>query len=219
MITLTAEIEIGWSNINSFKLGESPLGGFLFGETSDDYIINKSNILSCETEIRDRADIDKPSFGLISSGGSISFNDRNKVFLQLYEDGVFGSKNKVFFYIENTITKARQLVATHYIDNVDYDIENNVVNVQTTDGLERLQNIDSERVVFHETVDSGEILSFLLEKAPMIDVPSYDGYFVNFEYPEIDKGNVWSQLSKLYTSIASVGYIGEDGKLKMKALV
>ena len=219
MIVLTAEIEIKGENPSPFRIGESKLGDFLLGKNVNTIQhIDKRNILSYESEIKDRDDIKKPSFGLISNGGRISFNDKNQKFLNNYNHGFVNKQCKVYIYINNTVSKQSQKLGTYYIDAVDYDVENNVVNITVTDGLTRYQEINVDKIVFFEDVGAQEIWQKISEKMGFNET-DFDAYWVNIKYANIEGGTLWSQATKLASASYGIGYVDENGKLILKSNV
>lgn len=138
MIVLTAEIDV---NAPVFVLGESLLGSSVFvkGGASTTRI-DKRRILSCETQIRDRADLDKPSFGVVSNGGHLSFKDTNKQFLGFANAKLLRGNERVRIFLENTIAKSKELVGSYFVSKWDYDNDNATVSISFVDGIEDMQS-------------------------------------------------------------------------------
>lgn len=145
MITLTAQMLIKGENPSPFTLGESRLGeGALFGQAIEEEIqFDRRNLLSFESEIKDRADIQQPSFGIISTGGSISFKDNNQRFLEFANNGLLAEGIEIKIFLENTLTKRKRQVGTYYTADWDYDNDNRSVTVSFKDKLENLQERNS----------------------------------------------------------------------------
>jgi hypothetical protein len=142
MIVLTAEIEIKGENTSPFVLRESQLGCSTFGTNIDTtFVVDKRNILSLESEIRDRADVDKPSFGVISSGGSLSMKDNNKILLNYANLGLLTEGLAIRIFLNNTITKHSKPIGIYYICDLHYDNDNRSLTISFNDRLEDLQNI------------------------------------------------------------------------------
>lgn len=142
MITLTAQMRIQGENPLPFTLGVSELGsGALFGETVDvEQIFDQRNLLSIESEVKDRSDIEQPSFGIISNGGSLSFNDSSSRFLEYANAGLLTEGIEIKIFLENTLTKSKKQVGLYYTTDWEYDNGNRSVSVSFKDNLEDLQN-------------------------------------------------------------------------------
>lgn len=176
MIVLTAEIDV---NTPVFVLGQSRLGSSVFvsgGVTTKK--IDKRSILSCETEIRDRADLDKPSYGVISSGGHLSFKDTNNQFLWYANAKTLRGNEEVRIFLENTITKTKEKVGSYFVSSWDYDNDNHSVFVTLTDGIEEMQSQD-----FYASQ------SFMTNTNP---TPLYNAYWNNLKASIQRRGWVFS---------------------------
>ncbi len=138
------------TNENPFILGreDSKLGeGKTFGnEVIVKNIVDKRNIVSIETEIRDRDAIDYPSFGVISNSGRICFKDVGGVFRQYVVDGNVRVYDPVDIYLSNTITNGREQVGSYFIGDIYYDQDSTEMTFQLTDGLEMMQDFDFEGI-------------------------------------------------------------------------
>jgi hypothetical protein len=231
MITLTAEIEVNGANTSPFILGESPLGKSFFGEEIlQAHFVNKTNILSCETEIRDRADIDKPSFGLISSGGTLSFKDPQKKFLNYANMKVLRGGEKVSIFLENTTAKAKEVVGNYFVKNWDYDNENFIVTVSFVDGIETIQEKTMQKQDYFASV---KIPSSLYDAfwSRLHSTISSNGFHFNGEaknkFDEItrkicsttfynEKDSVWASFNKISQLLGAHAFINKSGEIFVK---
>lgn len=148
MITLTAQMRIQGENPLPFTLGVSELGGgALFGTTIDEEVkFDRRNLISLESEVKDRADIEKPSFGIISTGGSLSFKDASSRFLNYANAGLLNEGIEIKIFVENTLTKKSVQVGQYYTTDWDYDNDNRSVTVSFKDDLEDLQSKGSIKI-------------------------------------------------------------------------
>lgn len=207
MITLTAEIKIPQESKNPFIIGKGQLGFQRFGDFYyETEIIDKRNIISLESEIRDRADIDKPSFGLISSGGRLSFRDDNSRFLSYAQSGILKGNEKIEVFLNNTISETREQVGAYFANDWDYDNENHSVIVSFNDGLEEMQNIEVDTFDKRENSEYNGLKIFeymqSLSREKGFEVyidPYYELVLsdTNIEYPYINGGSLWSQWEKI----------------------
>ncbi len=223
MIELNAEIQIKKENKYPFRIGFSKLGEDLFGKDIDrTEKINKRNILSLDSEIRDRAEKNKPNFGLISSGGALSFKDNNKVFLKYANTKLLDGNEKVLVFLENKLAKNREKVGEYYTQNWKYDNNNGVVSVSLIDGLEDMQNKNIGDISLLNEQEEKTLYDFyLMVKASLEE----NGYKlkeisenltefmknVSVKYPYFSRNSAWNYLLKISTACMANSYKGKDG--------
>lgn len=219
MITLTAEIEINGENPSPFSLGKSKLGVASFGEIICTVkTIDKRNILSCETEIRDRADIDKPSFGLISNGGQISFRDDNSKFLEYVENKILKNGDKIAFFLSNTISKTTEQVGEYFVTSFDYDKDNKTVSVHFGDDLIYTQEevVQVKPYISEETAENlivyansnSSILSYEENEETKEKLSK-----TTIKYPILKDMSVWSLTNSICCICGFSGYKNKKGKM------
>lgn len=207
MITLTAKMRIRGENPLPFTLGVSELGGVsLFGETIDEEVkFDRRNLISLESEVTDRSEIDKPIFGIISTGGSISFKDIYSRFLNYENAGLLTNGIEIKIFIENTIKKTIKQVGSYYTSDWDYDNDNRSVIVSFKDDLEDLQN---EKYILYETETTTNenigksayfIFKNLIYNNAVISNEAIDILNNTMIYDSYIKkdGNKWSALQKM----------------------
>lgn len=170
MITLTAKIELSgaYSNllsaaspslvdnaedteVNSFIIGESRLGeGAVFGGSSSgaitEIVINQRNLISLESSIFDRSDIKLPSWGIISNGGRLEFNDPFGDVKNLASQNLLNSNQKVSIYINETLSQKNEQIGDFFTSTWGYDANNKTVSVEIADDLIEWQNINLEEI-------------------------------------------------------------------------
>lgn len=118
----------------------------IFVELSIDLDYNQITAIS--REMRERSDISMPSWGILSSGGSLDFNDYDGEFLDYIEQNILKSGVEVTINLNNTLGGKTQSgewviseqIAKYYIDDVDYDVNNKIVSLSIKDNVEKLQN-------------------------------------------------------------------------------
>lgn len=216
MITLTAQMRIQGENPLPFTLGGSELGGgALFGETIDvEAVFDRRNLLSLESEIRDRSDIKLPSWGIFSNGGNLSFKDTNSRFLGYANAGLLKSGIKVEIFLNDTISKRKEIVGTYYTADWEYDNDSRSVSVSLKDNLENLQEVLFEG--FNETYETnnnknGKRISLKQVFEPVLNKIKSIGFYVDeksqailleklenlyIDFPHLKEGNLWSQIEK-----------------------
>ena len=111
-------------------------------ELPDDSIlkINRSNMLSISDNISDRAEIDRPSYGLISNNASLSFRISKEQMSNLISIGATTRKLRCVIYIENTLSKLSESVGTKYTEKWNYDTAKQVATVSLVDDLTKAQS-------------------------------------------------------------------------------
>lgn len=216
MITLTVQMRIKSENPLPFTLGVSALGeGALLGEKIDETLkFDRRNLISLESEAMDRADIEQPSFGLFSSGGRIYFRDKNYLFLSFANSGILKGNEEIEVFLNNTISKTKKRVGKYFASDWFYDNNNNTIEISFSDGIEELQDIVVEKILYDfKRFDSlsGEDLSWFYKKLYEI-TPQKFGFkpfdeldsktherlkSVKVPYPFLENSSLWSAWDKL----------------------
>ena len=143
MITLTARMNIKGDNPLPFRIGSSELGGNgLFGVAVDvEAVFDRRNMLSIDNSIMALGDIQLPSFGIISNGGSLSFKDNHSRFLGYANAGLLKEGIQIAIYINDTQKKSKRIVGTYFSTDWEYDNDNKSVSVRFKDDMEEWQSI------------------------------------------------------------------------------
>lgn len=206
MITLTAQMRIQGENPLPFTIGVSELGGgALFGETIDEEVkFDRRNLLSLESEVKDRADIDKPSFGIISTGGSLSFKDNSSRFLNYANAGLLTEGIEIKIFLENTVKKTKKQVGQYYTTDWNYDNDSRSVSVSFKDDLEEWQEVSvGLELVGSRSKNAFSLYEYLKEKTPLKfnfkeDFLSKDHLKkIGIDFLYLENGTLWSQWKKL----------------------
>jgi hypothetical protein len=218
MITLTAEIRVQGENPSPFRLGVSRLGENMFGEEIDNNeVIDKRKIISLESEIRDRADIDKPSFGLISSGGQLSFRDTNSHFLNYANNGILKGGEQVLIFLNNTVTKNKKQVGEYFSNDWNYDNDNRSVSVSFDDNLEDLQeNKLSSVPIQYEEKSLKYFYDIITNGFSNISLSENVSDFLNnykLKYPFMDSSTLWGGFAKICETIGGRCYKDMNGNV------
>lgn len=251
MITLTAKIELSgaeWTNAptlisepqtdtsNLFIIGESRLGeGAVFGSVSSgaktEIVINQRNLISLESSIFDRSDIKIPSWGIISNGGKLEFNDPYGDVKVLAEQNLLTSNQKVEIYLNNTLAKKSEKVGDFYTSEWEYDTNNKTASVSLTDGLEELQNvvfeelyrIDMSKETYHnasyiyDLIKSRTPSKFVFPNVSDLDIQTQG--VLNHTYVKsvvIYSGTLWSAWTKLCQLCQLYIYKNNNGDIVCK---
>lgn len=213
MITLTAKMKIQCANPRPFKVGESAIGfGDLIGnEINADVDLNQSNLLSLESEIFDRGDTEVPSWGIISNGCQISFNDRNYRFKGYAEAGLLNNGVRCDIFLEDNIKKTKNNVGTYYTSDWDYNSNNRSVSLSLKDGLEEWQDISVDGIDYDPRNPQSQTMEWfyrqIYAKTPSkYNMRQFDFLDdktksvlsnTNVKFPMLESGSLWSQWTKL----------------------
>ena len=225
MITLTAQMKIQGENPLPFALGVSELGGgALFGETIDEEVkFDRRNLISLESEVKDRADIDNPSFGIISTGGSMSFKDSSSRFLNYANAGLLTEGIEIKIFVENTLTKKTVQVGQYYTADWDYDNDNRSVSVSFKDDLEDLQSKWSAQIDIYPEQYPQTIWNYIynrLYNIPTITIGTIENSIMQKTKSTTlykNKSNPWADLNKICEICGFHIYKDFNGRTRMSA--
>lgn len=183
--------------------------------------IGRRNIVSLERSIIDRSDIKLPSWGIISNGGSLEFNDAKGEIEDYAEQGVLRKGQKVNVYINNTlIPTLKQKIGELYTNEWNYDNNNRLVSVSLTDELELWQ----DKVVGTSRSKEGDTLYYILSVQFGISSFNIDAetiahlQSVYVPYRYLDEEKTWAQIVDLCVAAQCYVYKGYDEKPIIKYL-
>ena len=123
------------------------------------YDINKRNMLSLDSKIIDRSDIVMASFGIISNSGNLSFIDYDGRIFNFAKSSKLNSKAKIKIDLNNTISKSHQQIGDFFAGKWNYDNNSANVSVSLVDGLQKMQDINVETLVFNPQNENAEYQS------------------------------------------------------------
>lgn len=191
---------------------------FIYGISS--HLVDWTNIdyrvmTNCEISIFDRGDTNKPSWGIYSNGGTLSFNDIYGIVEEFADKQLLVSNIPVEFWITNTLTGKRQKVGEMYTAKWNYDSDNRTVNVTVKDDLEEWQDITisgfdydpryPDKVLPSQSMQN--IYHWLYKRTPekyhMNSFANLDNETQNIlantyiKYPLLESGNLWQQWNKI----------------------
>lgn len=192
--------------------------------------IDRRNLLSYDSSIFDRANIDYPSYGIISNGGSISFADYNEQVLDLITQRILHSGITVEIFLENTLTKKKEQLAKLSIRELTYDNNNRSVEMQLKDNLEEWQEMNVEALYYdpeHPTTENFKWLyDYLWKKTPkkysMLPFDELDEETQNvltntvIQYPLLESDSLWNEWDKLCQACHLHIFVNESGRTVCK---
>lgn len=181
--------------------------------------IDRRNIVSLNYKFVSRSNNSIPSFGIISSSGSIEFKDLDRKIEDYANKGFLVGDLSVVISLENTITKKKKSLSGIQTDNWRYDTENRTANVSLTDGLEDWQQIQVDNVNL-----SAETTAYKFYESVLIAKQTPSKYIfkeldattkaylesIVIKYPYLDGGSLWSQWVKFCEAFGVYIYKNED---------
>lgn len=172
--------------------------------------IDHRNIISIDRSIFDRSDISLPSWGIISNGGNIEFNDSNDEIKDYAEQGLLKDSQTVRIYITDTISGLKEQVGDFETSSWYYDVDNRSASVSLIDGLGKLQNIDYAGMALLDSETSlyrilGDIFIAMSSNfyfygyiSDYLDAQTYDILIrTKVKYRWLESGSFWAQLQKI----------------------
>lgn len=117
--------------------------------TTEIYEIYSRNLVSVSIDNYDRADLNLPSWGVISNGGNLEFLDWDGKILEKANKNQLTSGFDIEIYLNNTENGAQELIGVKKTDTWDYDNNNYHVSVQLIDDLMEWQDIQIAGISFN----------------------------------------------------------------------
>jgi hypothetical protein len=198
--------------------------------------VNKTNIISIDASLFSKSDIKKPSYGIYSSSGNISFKDIDGEIADYAEQRLLTSNSKVELFLENTLANCSQKVAEFYTAEWQYDALTKEANVTMKDELEEWQDINVEGFIYDprtpfKTIRNGSfryLYDWLHKATPskyrMISYNELDESTRNvlsntkISYPYLKEASLWNQWQKVCEVCKSYIYKDNQGKTIFKYL-
>lgn len=188
--------------------------------------VDRRNLLSYNRNIRSKADIKTPSWGIVSNGGNLSFADTTKEVINYCSNNILKNNQRVLVYLENNIIKEKHQIADVKTSDWQYDNDNFSVSVTLDDRLTEWQDIVIEGINYDQRTSipqTGEYFyKWLYEKTPskyfMLDFNSLDEKTKNIltsttiYYPTMKSGTLWQGWNKLCQACGLLIYNDFDGK-------
>lgn len=192
--------------------------------------IDRQNLLSYDSSIFDRANIEYPSYGIISNGGNISFADYNEQVLDLITQKILHSGITVEIFLTNTLTQKSEQLAKLNITELTYDNDNRSVDVQLKDSLEEWQEMNVEAINYDPRYPNPQnfkwLYDYLWSKTPskyqMLSFDELDEATQNvltstvIQYPLLESDNLWNEWDKLCQVCHLNIFVNETGRTVCK---
>lgn len=196
---------------------------FEFGKDKTILKIKNDTLTSINIEIARQGDYERPSFGIISKTGSLSFIDKNNIVKNNLQWLTTNKKFLINIYLKNTKTGTARGIANYTTTKWRYDANSNIVSVDFSDMLTEWQDrkVAALSTDFNNLVskDCATIYNYLREtlKYPIeIDGEIYFNYLYDLcdiseldektqdilkntiiKYPIWESGSLWENFDKL----------------------
>lgn len=196
--------------------------------------LDDTNLLDFERTIMDRSDIKRPSFGIISNTGSLSFIDKNGEVKDYIAQQIINSQNVISAYLVNSETNAREQIAYFNTEQWSYNNSQSLVNVSLKDDLEEWQDINVPAVEYTPTVSTPKTAEWFykylwqfmqdsgLQKYKMLSFEELDSETkavlseTTIQYPILESASLWAQWDKLCQLCFLHIYKRNDGRTVCK---
>ncbi len=192
--------------------------------------LDDTNLLDFERTIMDRSDVKRPSFGIISNTGSLSFIDKDGEVKDYIAQQIISSQNVISAYLVNTETNAREQIVHFNTEQWSYNNSQPLVNVSLKDDLEEWQDINVPAVEYTPTVSTSQTAEwfyrYLHSKTPdkykMLSFDELDGETkavlsgTTIQYPLLESASLWAQWDKLCQLCFLRIYKRNDGRTVCK---
>lgn len=184
--------------------------------------LDERSITGFEYNFTDREYNDKPSYGIVSSSGSISFNDSKRDVIDYIKAQLIDKSSLVDVYIKNTNYSTKYTVAKTYTDQWQYDNDNFLVSVTLKDNLDGMQNCDFSGLVYSGSQKTGkEIYEYILAQTPAeflfptfseLDSNTQNFLTTNYiKFPYMENSSLWSAWDKFCWAFCCKIYKNEYG--------
>ena len=176
--------------------------------------IDKHNLIELSTKIDSRANIESPSYGIISNSGAVTIKDDAFGSIAKYaRSGLLAKKGEIEIFLIDTLSKKKEIVATFQTTSWRYDSDAKNAAAEFKDDLEAWQDIEIDSISYnfknpYGIVQQGKakyLYEWLWEQTPsnmlsfyQLDTKTKD-ILENtiIKYPMLNAGNLWAQWTKL----------------------
>ena len=168
---------------------------------------DRRNMLSLSAPIKDRSDNEQPSYGIISNSGSLSLIDGTGEIKEYARMKLLKPDLDVQLTLEDTATGKKQSIGKFKTYTWTYNNKNFEVDIELKDDLERIQELKSSKMPLQaNSMTFFEIYTWIVNRIRqqidnfrfVIDSSTQTLLSnIECEYPYLENGNYWEQLTKL----------------------
>lgn len=193
--------------------------------------IDRKTLLHYDSSIFDRSNINYPSYGIMSNGGSITLADYDEQILDLITQKILHSGISVEVFLTNTLTDKSEQLAKLSITELKYDNDNRSVDLQLKDSLEEWQELNVEAIYYNPAKPTTQnckwLYDYLYSKTPqkysMLSFIELDKETKNIltntiiQYPLLESDNLWNEWDKLCQLCHLNIFVNESGRTICKS--
>lgn len=112
--------------------------------------IDRNNLISFNSDIFDRGNIQRPSYGIISNSARLTFADFDEDALDLITQKILNSGVKVEAWLNNSDSNASEQICLMQTRELTYDNNNRQVDISLKDNLEEWQDISVPSLFYYD---------------------------------------------------------------------
>lgn len=213
--------------ISNWNKSNSPL--IITGIYSDTNIeIDRDKLVSFESDISDRSNVQQPAYGIISNTANMVFNDFGEQALDLITTKILRGGIKVSAYYYDDIAGKQEQASNMFIQSLSYDSDNKQVNVTLKDNLEQWQKVTipalETDITINDTKTAKYYFDYLYSKTiefSSVNMLSFNELDSNtqsilnnttVEYPILDEDFLWNGWLKLCELCLLHIYVDNNGR-------
>lgn len=195
-----------------------------------DIEIDKNNLISFNSTVVDRANLQYPSYGVVANSANLTILDFDEQVLDLITQQILHSGIKVSVFLNNTYSGASEQVCVMEIRELTYDNDSRQVQVSLKDNLEELQEISVSAISYDpingESKTAKWFYEYLYNKTPReYNFQTYDELDENvqnrlsrttIQYPLLEESTLWDAWQKLCELCLLHIYTDHEGKTVCK---
>lgn len=195
--------------------------------------VDKDNLMSFNSDIIDRADINFPTYGIISNSASISFSDLDESTLDLITQQILKSNIQVKVYLNNSEAEKpeeTEPICVMETRGLSYNIDNRQVQVSLKDNIEEWQEINIEGINYDPLDGNSQtaqwFYEYLYSKTPKeYDMLSFEELDEKIQdklkntmimYPLLESDTLWNSWQKFCELCFLHIYVNYDGRVVVK---
>lgn len=186
--------------------------------------LDERSITGFEYNIYDREYNDKPSYGIVSSSGTISYNDTDRQTIDYIRSNFIDKYCSVSVYISNNLYSTKHIIAKTYTRDWEYDNNNFEVTVSLQDDLDKMQQYEFLGLKYSGDGMTGkQIYNYLYDSTPDEFIfPEFDDLdeetksFLTsskINFPYMEKSSVWSAWDKFAKAFCCKIYKNNNDKI------
>lgn len=193
--------------------------------------IDRDNLLSFQSDILDRSNVQEPTYGVVSNSARISFSDLDEQVLDLISQKILKEGLAIEVNLGNDIANVNEQVCLMYIQSLSYDSDNKQVNLSLKDRLEMWQEINLDAIYYTPQMSTPQNAQWYYEK--FYSITKNNGYNILafseldtntqsalsntiIQYPLLDDSNLWEAWEKLCKLCLLHIWQNNEGKVIVK---